>query len=67
MSMQLGTRSGIRTVQTGSVSAAKRAKGSAVPLSGPYERILSLYPLAPTGEVTPDEFETFAQERLICT
>ena len=65
--MKVGTSHGTYTVQSGATSAPKKSKGPNAEPSSPYDSNLSLYTVPPTGNVTPDEFELLAQDRLICT
>ena len=66
-SFTVGTKSGAKTVQSGSAPIAKKVKVNESIKHDPFGRSLSLYQLPPIGEVTPDEFETLAVERLRCT
>lgn len=66
MSMTVGGKHQAKTIQTGAVSSAKKAKGPTTIHNDPYSRALSLYQLPPTGEVTPEEFETLALDRIKC-
>jgi DNA primase large subunit len=63
--MKVGTSHGTYTVQSGATSAPKKSKGPNAEPSSPYDSNLSLYTVPPTGNVTPDEFELLAQDRLI--
>lgn len=66
-SFKVGSKTGVKTVQSGSAPIAKKIKVDDSLRHDPFGRTLSLYQLPPIGEVTPDEFETLAVERLRCT
>lgn len=66
-SFVLGRASGATKVQSGAAPTPKKIKVDSSLKHDPFGRSLSLYQLPPIGEVTPDEFETLAVERLRCT
>lgn len=65
--MDIGGIGGVVRVQSGVIPDAKRQKGGVPSNRGPYDVALTLYTLPPVGDVSPDEFESFAQDRLVCT
>lgn len=67
MSWVVGSKSGTKTLQTGALPDQKRRKAAISDENDPFRIELGIYQLPPTGDVSPDEFESFAQERLRCT
>ena len=63
----VGSSGGARTIQSGSAPTPKKFKSDSAIRNDPFGRALSLYQLPPIGEISPDEFETLAVDRLRCT
>jgi hypothetical protein len=63
--MQVGQRDGSARTYMSGETVSKHARGAPTrQITGPYQRRLSLYQLPPTGDISTEDFERGALERL---